>query len=210
MAEPSDTNTSFEPAQRYAWQDLPHDTPASILEALGGSEAYLAGLRDESVQVVPWGKTIDWPRRGKLVLEDGTELSIENQLPGDIPMGYHHFKADDGRATVRVIVTPGRCLRPERRMWGWTAQLPGTHSAESWGFGDLSDLRRLAAWAADLGAGLLMVNPLVAASPTLPQNPSPYFPTSRRFRNPLYLRIEEVPGAEPPGRRSASVCCTWA
>ena len=85
-------------------------------------------------------------------------------------------------------------------MWGWAAQLSrSTHSAESWGFGDLADLRRLAAWSAELGAGVLMVNPLVAASPTLPQNPSPYYPTSRRYRNPLYLRIEQVPGAERLG-----------
>jgi 4-alpha-glucanotransferase len=62
--------------------------------------------------------------------------------------------------------------------------------------GDLGDLRRLGRWsAAELDAGLILVNPLHAAHPTLPQSTSPYFPSSRRFRNPLYLRVEDVPGA---------------
>jgi 4-alpha-glucanotransferase len=30
----------------------------------------------------------------------------------------------------------------------------------------------------------------------LPQQPSPYFPSSRRFRSPLYLRVEEIDGVE--------------
>jgi len=62
--------------------------------------------------------------------------------------------------------------------------------------GDLGDLRRLGQWAAgELGAGLILVNPLHAAHPTLPQATSPYFPSSRRFRNPLYLQVEDLDGA---------------
>jgi hypothetical protein len=45
------------------------------------------------------------------------------------------------------------------------------------------------------GAGIALINPLAAPAPTLPQQPSPYFPSSRRFRSPLYLRIEEIEGA---------------
>ncbi len=40
-----------------------------------------------------------------------------------------------------------------------------------------------------------MLNPLHTVAPGPEQQPSPYFPSSRCFRNPLYLRIEEVPGA---------------
>ncbi len=39
----------------------------------------------------------------------------------------------------------------------------------------------------------MLVNPLHAAAPTKPMEPSPYLPTSRRFVNPLYLRVEAIP-----------------
>jgi 4-alpha-glucanotransferase len=73
-------------------------------------------------------------------------------------------------------------------------------SRSSWGIGDLADLRHLAHWSATaLQADLLLVNPLSAAIPVLPQQPSPYFPSSRCYRNLLYLRLEEIPGAAALG-----------
>jgi 4-alpha-glucanotransferase len=47
---------------------------------------------------------------------------------------------------------------------------------------------------------MLLMNPLHAPLPTPAQQPSPYYPSSRLFRNPLYLRIEDVPGADRLGR----------
>jgi len=88
-----------------------------------------------------------------------------------------------------------RSHAPPRRMWGWAAQLYAARSLSSWGVGDLMDLDRLARWAKERGAGFVLINPLHAAAPVLPQNPSPYYPSSRRFRNVLYLRVEDVPGA---------------
>src|SRR2546426_7775661 len=91
---------------------------------------------------------------------------------------------------------PARCPLPEGvPAWGWAAQLYAARSATSWGIGDLGDLASLGRWAAARDAGFVLVNPLHAATPVLPQNPSPYFPSSRRFRNVLYLRVEDVPGA---------------
>ena len=44
-----------------------------------------------------------------------------------------------------------------------------------------------------LGADFVLVNPLHAASPIPPMAPSPYLPVTRRFANPIYLRVEDVP-----------------
>ena len=81
-----------------------------------------------------------------------------------------------------------------RRTWGLATQLYSARSRQSWGVGDLTDLADLAVWSASVhGAGYVLVNPLHAAGPTKPMEPSPYLPTSRRFVNPLYLRIEAIP-----------------
>jgi 4-alpha-glucanotransferase len=132
--------------------------------------------------------------RGDLALEDGRVLHVDGALPAGVPLGYHELRSD--RDATRVIVVPPRSYLPEGfRIWGWAAQLYAARSRESWGIGDLADLRRLGRWSRGLGAGVILLNPLAAAAVTLPQQASPYYPSSRRFRNPLYLRVEDVPGA---------------
>jgi 4-alpha-glucanotransferase len=136
---------------------------------------------------------------GEIVLEDGTQVVVNGTVPPDIPFGYHQF-TDDGRVSRQLIVSPRRChLPPGRRSWGWAAQLYATRSSASWGIGDLGDLARLARWSNELGAGFVLVNPLGAPAPAGPQQPSPYYPASRRYRNPIYLRVEDVPGAATVG-----------
>jgi len=121
-------------------------------------------------------------------------------LPDDLPLGYHrvHVRSGDHEASAALIVTPGWLGLPERlgarRTWGLAAQLYSVRSRQSWGVGDLTDLVDLAVWSASVhGAGYVLVNPLHAAAPTAPMEPSPYLPTSRRFVNPLYLRVEAIP-----------------
>ncbi len=121
-------------------------------------------------------------------------------LPDDLPLGYHRVFLLSGadETSSALIVTPEWLGLPERlgarRTWGLATQLYGVRSRQSWGAGDLTDLTDLAVWSASVhGAGYVLVNPLHAAAPTKPMEPSPYLPTSRRFVNPLYLRVEAIP-----------------
>ena len=134
----------------------------------------------------------------EIILEGGGVIAAAGELPPDLPLGYHTMTPRAGSGERRLIISPGRCHLPAGwRAWGWTAQLYAARSERSWGIGDFADLRRLAGWSAGrLGAGFVLVNPLHTSAPVLPQQASPYFPSSRRFRNPIYLNVEEVPGAE--------------
>ena len=127
------------------------------------------------------------------------------ELPGDLPTGWHRLVAHlDAPALVlhttqaTLVVTPQRLELPpavaEGRVVGLMAQLYQVRSAESWGVGDLGDLADLATWAAAAhDADFVLINPLHAAEPVAPVEPSPYLPTTRRFVNPIYLRVEDVP-----------------
>ena len=129
----------------------------------------------------------------RVTCEDGTERDVEDRLPDDFPLGYHRLRTPEGTER-RLVVSPGRCWVPDQQAWGWAVQLYGARSRSSWGIGDLGDLRTLRTWTERSGGGFLLVNPLHAVAPTSPQEASPYLPATRRFRNPVYLHVPEVPG----------------
>lgn len=91
---------------------------------------------------------------------------------------------------------PDPCAPAPERAWGWAVQLYALRSNESWGVGDFADLRRFARWSKKAGASHILLNPLGAQTPTLPYEPSPYYASTRRFRNVIYLRVEEIEGAD--------------
>ncbi|HET7415418.1 MAG TPA: 4-alpha-glucanotransferase [Arthrobacter sp.] len=135
--------------------------------------------------------------------DGGTRERREVTLPAGLPLGWHTFHASCGQAQEQdqaectLVVTPqrlsttGRLLQGQR--WGLMAQLYSIRSTRSWSIGDLADLAELAAVAADKGADFVLINPLHAAEPAPPVEPSPYLPTTRRFFNPLYIRVEDIP-----------------
>lgn len=168
-----------------------------MLLAMGLDPADRSTLAGPDVRVSGPGRTMSVTRPSELVLEDGTRLRVDRQTPPDLPIGYHRLQTLGGDEETWIIQRPASCwLPPDLKAWGWAVQLYAARSGTSWGIGDLGDLRRLANWSRQLGADVLLLNPLCAVAPEIPQEPSPYCPSSRRFRNPLYLRIEEIPGAD--------------
>ncbi len=154
------------------------------------------------------GGRVDLPQADRWVpprVVDGREVGEATfTVPGDLPLGWHDLVAESGPAydvVVRVplVVTPDRLELPARvaegpATWGLMTQLYSVRSRRSWGHGDLDDLAELARWGGEeLGAGFVLINPLHAPSPTVPVEPSPYLPVTRRFTSPLYIRVEQVP-----------------
>jgi 4-alpha-glucanotransferase len=179
------------------WRETPPETRKALLAAMGVDPNGGVSPEPARVRILQAGQAVPWPEPADLFLEEGTCLRVDRSLPPDLPLGYHELRPLRGGDATRLIVCPGRCVLPEDlRAWGWAAQLYATRSQASWGIGDLGDLRRLARWSASaLGAKFLLINPLAAVAPTLPQQSSPYSPSSRRYLNPLYLCIEAIPGA---------------
>jgi 4-alpha-glucanotransferase len=179
----------------------PPETVAAILECMGVDASGAEPPPHESVLVVRPEERRRLPSPAELVLESGDRYRVEGRLPPDLPFGYHELHPLECKQSIRLIASPGRCYLPENlETCGWAVQLYAARSRSSWGMGDLADLRRLARWSAEeLGHGMLLMNPICATLPFVPQQDSPYYPSSRRYLNPLYLRIEEIPGARDAG-----------
>jgi 4-alpha-glucanotransferase len=167
--------------------------------ALAGRERELAGRLLPPTVVIWSGGTSP----ALTALPDGTRLRIETEQgetrasAEQLPPGVHRLTATapDGRtADVHLVVAPPRLPTPTARSYGLLVQLYSLLSRRSWGMGDLGDLAELSAWAGRaLGAGFVQVNPLHAGVPGAPTDPSPYRPSSRRFPDPVHLRVEDVP-----------------
>lgn len=150
---------------------------------------------------------VDGPVTVRLVLEDGRDLSQSVRcvssvllVGDDVPMGYHTLSVSDGvhSADSTLITAPQRIPLPQsvadHPRWGWMAQLYSVRSKDSWGIGDFCDLQRLLTDAASKsGADFMLINPIHASEPVSPLTPSPYFPDSRIFLNPIYIRPEDIP-----------------
>lgn len=128
-----------------------------------------------------------------LTLDSGRDLGVVDRIPEDTPLGYHDLRPVDGGPTTRLIVHPPTCPAPPVG-WGLAVQLYSLCSAGTQGIGDLADLATLARWLQAAGGSVVLLSPLHAPSPGGHQQDSPYYPSTRRWRNPLHLRVE---GLEP-------------
>ncbi|MEV5314806.1 MULTISPECIES: 4-alpha-glucanotransferase [unclassified Streptomyces] len=180
--------------------DVDAGTPEAVRAAL------TACLRERDERLLP-PTLVRWAGgaapEAVAALPAGTRLRIETEqgethtTTDQLPPGVHRLTAaaPDGRtADAHLVVAPARLPSPPGRAYGLLVQLYSLLSRRSWGMGDLGDLGELAGWAGrTLGAGFVQVNPLHAAVPGAPTDPSPYRPSSRRFPDPAHLRIEDVP-----------------
>ncbi|MEU8229287.1 4-alpha-glucanotransferase [Actinoplanes sp. NPDC048967] len=160
-------------------------SPASVAAELAEIRTAREQHRLPGTVVVRQGGT--QPLSGTIQLEDGTRVQADGELPRDLPLGWHRLVTDEQDVTLVVVPTE---LPEPPETWGWMLQLYALHSAASWGMGDLGDLRTFVE--GSHGAGLVLLNPLHAITPTLPVPASPYSPSSRRFANPLYLRVADT------------------
>ena len=174
-------------AEQGFWVHVTHGAPAQVWVQLEDGTVR-SGIRQADNFTPPFD--LD----GRLV---GEATFV---LPADLPLGYHrlHLRSDAAEFDTALIVTPAWLGLPDRlgnrQAWGLATQIYSVRSEGSWGIGDLVDLTDLTVWAgARHRADFTLVNPLHAAAPTEPMEPSPYLPTSRRFVNPLYLRVEAIP-----------------
>lgn len=158
----------------------------------------------------------------RLRLPPGTEARVVvegggERAPGEpLPPGAHvlHAVAGRRRASAPLLAVPERIPVPERRDWGFLIQLYSVLSRRSWGMGDLADLAELASWSGRaLGAGFVQLGPLHAVEPGPLPDPSPYRPSSRRFADPMHVRVEEVPEfryLDREARRAVDSCADRA
>ncbi|GGZ53882.1 4-alpha-glucanotransferase [Streptomyces bluensis] len=186
-------------AAALAALDIDASTPQAVRAALAAREQE---LRERLLPptVVCWGGQTPGALAG---LPEGTRLRIETEqgelrsTAEQLPHGVHALRATapDGRtADAHLVVAPPRLPAPPGRTYGLLVQLYSLLSRRSWGMGDLGDLAELTAWAGRaLGAGFVQVNPLHAAVPGHPTDPSPYRPSSRRYPDPVHLRVEDIP-----------------
>ncbi|OIK23439.1 4-alpha-glucanotransferase [Streptomyces malaysiense] len=191
-------------------------TPEAVRAALADRESALRG-RLLPPTVVHWAGDTQDPA-ALAALPPGTRVRVETEqgedreageeharepyhasapLVAGLPLGVHRVTAvaPDGRTGhAHLVVAPDRLPAPPRRSYGLLVQLYSLLSRRSWGMGDLGDLAELAGWAGRVaGAGFVQVNPLHSAVPGAPTDPSPYRPSSRRFPDPVHLRVEDVP-----------------
>ena len=159
---------------------VPHGTGISgVLKTEGG----------DAIELV----TMDWwvdPREIDGVLTGEASLAV----PDTAPLGWHSARVTtvDGTFDTTVVIVPNALEADHTRRWGLMAQLYASRSSTSSGIGDLHDLAALGTWGGRQGADFILINPLHASQPTAPMEQSPYLPATRRFVNPIYLRVQDI------------------
>ncbi len=202
---------SLEQMWRHDWQDL----IAAVMVYRENDNGHEIILNLDANQLDP---PIDWELhcengasfQGRWQLDAGCGID-ETEIDGKRRLrliatlqaatgpGYHRLKLQHAGKTIEslFIVAPSACYLPEviedgGKLWGISLQLYSLRSRRNWGIGDFTDLKSTIHNLAPLGIDCIGLNPLHALFSHLPENASPYSPSSRNFINPLYLDVEAI------------------
>ncbi len=188
-----------QPSNAYGIADGYHDVHGQWHDTPGATRDLLQHLMGEPRPADPlWfvdqGSEHGLHDRCHLVLEDGTDRGEIDVLPGDLPIGMHVLQPLDGGPTTTLFVAPTTCPAAPHG-WGVAAQVYSLWRPDGWGIGDLRDVEVLGQAVAARGGSAVLLSPLHAPAPTRPQEASPYYPSSRRWLNPLHIPLD----GDPPG-----------
>ncbi|MCE9598019.1 MAG: 4-alpha-glucanotransferase [Spirochaetia bacterium] len=122
---------------------------------------------------------------------------VEGFLAEQLPPGGHTLIVTrNGVELARsaLYICPETCyihheLSPEQPWNGIWLQLYALKSNKNWGIGDLGDLLELARSVSDSKVRLIGLSPLHTPFFLLPEHRSPYSPSSRLFKNPMYIDV---------------------
>ncbi len=196
-----------------AAMSLAADTTGQAVESLAG----LARDRDRRALPHALVSVADEPVTLRLAVEDGgaptrTWLTIRAEDGSTRRLRADGIEVnlpllDHGRYTVtqedvpdlacHLIIAPRACHAPEvlkdgGRVWGLATQIYGVRRQGDQGIGDFTTLGALGEAAAERGGAILGFNPLHALFNDRPDLASPYYPSDRRFLDPIYLDLERV------------------
>ena len=180
---------------------LPAGTHADWRDSLARLTRHHAGLppslvlRDGAPVTVPFDGPV---RGGWLTVGDATQRiavpagALDVTL-APLPLGRHRLSMGD--TVCELIIVPAQCYLPAvltgQRRFGIAAQLYALRRPGDQGIGDLTTLAHLVEEAAACGAAAIGLNPLHALFPNDRERASPYYPSDRRFLDPIYI---DVPG----------------
>ena len=162
------------------------ETPlAPLRNSTGASEAR---LEYEDGRVVEWrAPGGDGVRRP---LADGREV-IERTLPlPEAPIGRHRLVVDG--VECALTVAPSACYGAEGaqpKRFGVTAQLYALRRTGDQGIGDFTTLADAGEAAGAAGAAYLGVSPMHMLFPRDRERASPYYPSDRRFLDPILIDV---------------------
>lgn len=191
------------------------DTPLQLLlqvDLLQATEPMQCALHTEDGRTEHFNLV---PVEGELVqvvqLDETEYHQYQHTLPFSLAAGYHQLvlQHQDMTYSQQLIVTPAHCYQPaaftQKKQWGIALQLYGLRSERNWGIGDFTDLANTVRYLASVGADFVGLNPIHALYPALPENASPYSPSSRRWLNISYIDVSAMPGFNQCQRTAALV-----